>query len=99
MSVPYKYLGRLMADLSRGGFVDSVRGKNGGYQIKEPIGDIRLRDVIEAVEGLEGFRRCLLGFPDCNEEEPCPLHEHWKQHKQGIDAMIQDVTIEQLVAG
>ncbi|HKJ32050.1 MAG TPA: Rrf2 family transcriptional regulator, partial [Balneolales bacterium] len=45
---------------------------------------ISLRDVIEAIDGPEIFTDCILGLEECNDENPCPLHEKWRYPKSQI---------------
>ena len=97
LNIPYKYLGRLMGHLREAGLVESVRGKNGGYRIARALDEIHLEQIVEAVEGLENFNRCLLGFDLCDEENPCPMHEFWTIPKEHIQDMLTDVTLADMV--
>ncbi len=97
LDIPYKYLGRLMARLREAGLVASVRGKNGGYCLARPLAEIRLEQIVETVEGLEIYDRCLLGFERCDAKNPCPLHEFWIGPREGIKEMLAGVTLADLV--
>ena len=97
LSIPYKYLGRLMSRLREAGFVESVRGKNGGYRISKPLDQIHLEMIVDSVEGLENFNRCLLGSARCDEENPCPMHEFWNGPKESINEMLADVSLADMV--
>ena len=44
------YLEQLIAKLRRAGLVESVRGPNGGYRLASPAADIRVVDVLRAVD-------------------------------------------------
>ncbi len=97
LNIPYKFLGRLMGELREAGFVESVRGKTGGYRIAKPLDDIRLEQIVDSVEGLENYDRCLLGFKLCDEKNPCPMHEFWTGPKENIKQMMADVTLADMV--
>ncbi|MCP4293189.1 MAG: Rrf2 family transcriptional regulator [bacterium] len=97
LNIPYKFLGRLMGRLRDAGFVESVRGKSGGYRIKKMLDQIHLEQIIDAVEGLENFDRCLLGFDTCDANNPCPMHEFWIGPKENIQSMMADVTLADMV--
>ena len=97
LNIPYKYLGRLMGRLREAGFVESVRGKNGGYRIAKPLDEIHLKQIVNVVEGLENFDRCLLGFERCDDENPCPMHEFWSGPKDSINEMLADVSLADMV--
>jgi len=96
LGIPYKFLGRLMSLLGSEGLVESVQGKAGGYRIVRPLEDIRLAEIVDIVEGLESYERCILGFDLCDEKNPCPMHEFWTGHKDGILEMLESTTLAQL---
>ena len=48
--VSLQYLEQLFVKLRRAGLVDSVRGPGGGYRLARPPSEIRVSDVLEAVD-------------------------------------------------
>jgi Rrf2 family transcriptional regulator, iron-sulfur cluster assembly transcription factor len=96
LGIPYKYLARLMTQLSQAGLVDSAQGKKGGYRIARPLNEIYLYHVVDTVEGLANYHRCVLGFPECNDEDPCSMHHLWEPHLIGIRHMIYENTLADL---
>ncbi|HVM39776.1 MAG TPA: Rrf2 family transcriptional regulator [Acidimicrobiia bacterium] len=56
--VPAAYLAKHLQQLSRAGVVESMAGRRGGYRLARPPAEIRLLDVVEAVEGSERAFRC-----------------------------------------
>ncbi|ANS25193.1 transcriptional regulator [Rhodococcus opacus] len=50
-TIPHKFLEAVLADLRRGGLVNSRRGPDGGYWLARPAEDITIADVIRTVEG------------------------------------------------
>ena len=96
LGIPYKFLGRLMSLLSSHGVVESLQGKGGGYRIIRPLEEIRLAEIVDIVEGIENYERCILGFERCDETNPCPMHEFWSGHKDGILDMLTTTTLAQL---
>lgn len=48
--VSLAYLEQLFVKLRRAGLVESVRGPGGGYRLARPTDEIRVADVLEAVE-------------------------------------------------
>jgi Rrf2 family protein len=49
--IPLRYLEQIFQDLKRAGLVDSRRGPRGGYSLKRPPDQIRLGDVVRALQG------------------------------------------------
>ena len=96
LQIPYKYLGRLMNKLSLTGLVDVRQGKHGGYQVIRDLAKIYLSDIVNAVEGLEDYSRCVLGFPECSGDNPCSLHALWLERQESIKNMIYNTTLADL---
>jgi len=49
-NIPKSYLEQLLVNLKRGNLVESVRGAQGGYKLKKPPNEIKIIDIIEALE-------------------------------------------------
>ena len=98
LDIPYKYLGRLMKNLTDAGFLKSTRGKAGGYQLAKNMTKISLHQVIEALEGVEDFEHCILGLPDCSDTDPCVMHERWGKERERIKKMFTNISLENLAA-
>ena len=49
--IPLKFLENILLELRHGGLVQSQRGADGGYWLARPAEEIKLADVIRAVEG------------------------------------------------
>jgi len=96
LDVPYKYLGRLMSKLAVNGIVESVQGNRGGYRVNHSREPIFLYEIIDTVEGLEDYNRCILGFEKCSGDNPCALHEQWLPHIEGIKKMLYEVSLKDL---
>lgn len=58
-------LAKVMHDLVRAGFVDSVRGARGGFSLIRPSQDITILDIYEAIDGSLEEQHCLLGKSTC----------------------------------
>ena len=96
LNIPYKYLGRLMHTLTGAGFLEVQQGKMGGYQINPEKSQIYLYEIIGAIEGLDSYERCVLGFPECSDENPCTLHKIWSNHQPGLKDMVYNVCLTDL---
>lgn len=96
LEIPYKYLARLMTQLGQAELIVSTQGKKGGYRIARPLETIGLYQIVEIVEGLESYHRCVLGFPKCDDGNPCCMHHLWEPHIVGIRKMIYEHTLADL---
>jgi Rrf2 family protein len=56
--VPGPYLAKQLQALAGAGVVESVAGRRGGYRLARPAGEVRLLDVVDAVDGGGPAFRC-----------------------------------------
>lgn len=96
LDVPDKYLRRLMTDLSKKGFIRSLQGRDGGYVFAKNANKIYLSQVIDAVEGMERYKACIMGFEECSDEHPCSLHEKYAPIKEKLINFLSTTTISEL---
>lgn len=50
-AIPPRFLEQIFQDLKRAGLVSSKRGPRGGYHLAQPASDIRIGDIVRALEG------------------------------------------------
>ena len=48
-SIPIKFLPHILLNLKQMGFVQSVRGKNGGYVLNKPPREVTLREILTSM--------------------------------------------------
>ena len=61
--ISLSYLEQLFAKLRRGGLVKSVRGPGGGYRLSRPSAEVRIADIIMAVDEPITATRCRREAP------------------------------------
>ncbi|MCZ7646169.1 MAG: RrF2 family transcriptional regulator [Planctomycetota bacterium] len=96
LSIPQLYLSKILQTLARRGLLDSQRGRRGGFGMAKPAKDISVLDILSAVNGSERFKRCILGFQACCDENPCPLHHVWKAEKDRILEVFSSTRLSDL---
>jgi len=93
LNIPYKYLTKLMTDLAKYGCLTSIRGREGGFKITKELKEISLSKIIEAVEGMESFNACILGFHECSSENPCAMHYVWEKNKAEFIKTLESTSL------
>ena len=78
LSAPANYLSKLLQSLSKTGIVESQKGLGGGFRLAKLPQKITLFDVIETVEQISRWSRCIMGQAVCSGDNPCALHHQWK---------------------
>ena len=91
-TVPANYLVQILIELKAQGIARSVRGKQGGYLLARPPGEISLGDVLRAVHG-QVFDTPALSNPDC----PPELRRAWLRLQQTLQAAADAITFQQLL--
>ncbi|MGE5145758.1 MAG: Rrf2 family transcriptional regulator [Candidatus Eiseniibacteriota bacterium] len=97
--ISLSYLEQLFAKLRRAGLVKSVRGPGGGYLLAFPASEIRIADIILAVDEPIRATRCLPGAPQGCTGKPtrCMTHDLWEELGHQIRLFLSQVTIADVV--
>lgn len=93
LSIPYKYLTRVMTQLVNANILTSTRGREGGYSLTKEANQIKVLDILEAVKESIGDKDCVLGTGLCNENKKCVLHDNWKDPKKAMLNMFKNTTL------
>ena len=97
--IPRKFMENILLDLKHSGIVRTQRGAAGGYWLARPAGETTLADVIRAVEGpLANVRG---EWPEAVEYQGAakPLTEVWIAVRANLRAVLETVTLADLVEG
>ncbi len=96
LNIPKEFVSKVLQTLSHKKIVRSRKGKNGGFCLNKKASEIRLVDIVEAIDGLDMFCSCVLGFPGCSDEHPCPVHDEWGVLREKTLQMLSNNTLEDL---
>ena len=96
--LPGPFLSKTLRKLARGGVLRSARGRSRGYGLARPAPEISVREVLEAVEGRDAFRRCVFWDSRCSEDRPCALHGAWATVRGELLANLERMTLEDVRA-
>lgn len=94
LNIPKEFVSKILQSLTNSGITNSKKGRVGGFSLGKSTDRIRLLDIVEAIDGLEVFNSCVLGFPECSPEKPCPLHDKWGVLRTQAYNMLADETID-----
>lgn len=96
LKVPKEFVSKMLQSLTNSGIIGSKKGKSGGFFLAKEPKNIRLIDIVEAIDGLEVFFKCVLGFPGCSSTNPCPVHERWGFLRDQAIKMLSSETLDDL---
>jgi len=97
--IPLKFLENILLDMKQAGLVRSQRGPDGGYWLAKDPREINVADIIRAVEGplatVRGERAESLAYHGAAE----PLQEMWVAARAGLRAVLDSVSLADIVDG
>jgi Rrf2 family cysteine metabolism transcriptional repressor len=93
--IPEPYLDQLLTTMRRAGLIRSVRGPQGGHALLRHPSEIRLDEVIEALEGSLSPIACL-DNGDCTKPGVCAQRDVWEQVRRATHEILHGVTIDDL---
>lgn len=95
LEVPRNYLSKILHVLARRGLLRSARGPGGGFSMAKPPSRTTLLEVAAHFDDMSPGR-CLLGRPECRDDNPCPAHSQWKEVATTLHAFFRDTTLADL---
>ena len=96
IEAPPFFTAKILQRLVRSGFINSIKGKGGGFFFDSAKPDLPLKKLITAIEGESSFSGCGFGLRECNSENPCPLHEKYAAVRESIDKLVSEETVQSL---
>ena len=92
-----KYLEQLAHAMVKAGYLKSVRGREGGYQLSADPDKVTAGDILRAAEGQAPTVACAGLEDSCPRESICPTIDFWVGLDNAIDEYVDGVTLSQLV--
>lgn len=93
---PAPFVGKILQKLSKQGVISSQRGKGGGFYFAKGQSEILLKDIIVLIEGDKIFSSCGFGLGECNDDNPCPIHNNYIKVRHELENMLTGSTISDL---
>ena len=96
LQVPKLFAAKILHQLARAKLIGSRKGKFGGFYKTETSMKTKIIKVIEVLDGLDLFSKCVFGFPNCSDDEPCPVHSFWGEIRDKIYEMFSQLSLEDI---
>ena len=100
-SIPKKFLDAILGELRTAGFVYSKKGRGGGYTLARPADEIRIGDIVRALDGMLApigcasrnfYRRC----EDCDRTKACGVRIVMAQARDAISSVLDACTLNDM---
>lgn len=96
IEAPHFYTAKILQRLVRYGFLESMKGKGGGFFFDRDKPDLPLAKLIVATEGDSSFSGCGFGLKHCDADNPCPLHHKYEPIRDSISKLVSEETVQSL---
>lgn len=94
--IPKHFLSKILQILVKHKILLSMKGPKGGFRLSRPADEITLIQIIEAIDGLDVFTQCGIGFKKCDDDHPCPIHHEFKPVRARVEKLFKEKTLQEL---
>ncbi len=98
-AIPARFLENILNHLKGGGFVESVRGKDGGYLLARSAKELTVGEIVRFMEGSLSPVECTaVGQKGaCSMYGRCVFLSLWKRAQDALEGVYDGTTFEDLV--
>lgn len=98
-AIPVRFLENILNQLRQGGFVESRRGKMGGFTLARSPSEITVLEIVSFIdgpvyafdcEGVVPLKKCPLG-------PACVFMPLWQKARQALEAVYAETTLQDLL--
>ncbi len=100
--VSLKYMESIVSVLNKAGFVESQRGKDGGYRLKRSPAEYTIGSILKLTEGSLAPISCQAfgsASDACEQAGNCLTFPMWRHLDEIIDGYLEKITLEDLLNG
>ena len=97
--ISYQFLEQIFLPLRRSGLINSVRGAKGGYALARPPDEIKVGDILRALEGPIAPVDCVgEGNADaCGRSAACLTRGVWEKLRVTMSEVLDDITLADII--
>jgi len=95
--ISLSYLEHLVTPLIAGGIVWSTKGPRGGVSLAKAPEEIKLREVIQVLEGSVALVDCIDNPGICKRSTFCVTRDVWGELKKVMNGFLESTTLQDLV--
>ncbi len=96
IDIPKAYSGKLLQALAKRNIISSSRGPKGGFYVDEDNKKQSIMAIIDTIDGRKKMEACIIGLADCDEENPCPMHNLFASSRMKMIQEFEETTLDDL---
>ncbi|MEO0475557.1 MAG: Rrf2 family transcriptional regulator [Planctomycetota bacterium] len=94
--MPSHFLAKIFRDLVGAGLLTSAKGRGGGFALAKRPPEIRLIDIVQAIDGTKSHTQCVVGLHKCDATQPCPQHDAFLPVRQQIISYLENTNLDEM---
>lgn len=96
-NIPYELLSKILQKLCKLGYLQSVKGPNGGYLLKKSLNKISLIKFIEEFEGPVSFSQCTIETnTECSQFDLCNIKSPINEINNNIRELLSNMYLNEI---
>jgi len=97
-NISSKYLESIFTTLRKGKFINSYKGKYGGYKLSRPAYSITTLEIMELLDEKLAPLNCRINKEDCSSKTgECTVMGLWKELDDSINSVLANKTLQDLI--
>ncbi len=98
LDIPQKFLEQVLMDLRRGGFVQSRRGKHGGYILAKSADEITVLDIVRLIDHPVEPIACVdCEYKGCRDMSSCAFRPLFVSAHEAVNRILSEATLGSLL--
>lgn len=98
LNIPAPFLAKTLQELSKNKIISSIKGPHGGFYLTDENKERTIFEIIDCIDGQHKFEECFLGYPECNDTNPCVVHDVYAPFKANLFEKLKNKTIVQMAS-
>lgn len=96
--VSEKYLEQIISVLNKSGYVQSIRGAQGGYILRKSPAEYTVGMILRTTEGSLDPVECVNSEgAECERMDKCVTVEIWKRISDAVSGVVDSITLQDLM--
>ena len=96
-AISIRYLEQIIIPLKINHLVKSIRGAGGGYTLARKPSEVKLCDILHALEGSCSLVECVEDETFCDKIKTCGTYEIWKAATELLKNYFERITLQDVM--
>jgi Rrf2 family protein len=97
-NMPYHYIGKLLQQMKKLGFVESWQGRGGGFKITEHGKECSILEIISSLQGNFELDTRFFEFEHCDADGNCSFCKKWQYINEQITTLLMTQKVKDFLS-